>query len=83
MPKYKAHAPNFKKGGRAKEFILKDGRTYLILKFPDWSILVLVKAKGTKKALADYDRIGRQKDILRELGCKEGTLYQMGAELFK
>lgn len=83
MPRYKAQAPNFKMRGGAKEFILKDGRTYLILKFPDWSILVLGKTKGRKKALVEYKGVRKQKDILRKLECPPGTLYQMGAELFK
>lgn len=83
MAKHKAQAPNFKERGGAKEFISEDGKSHLILKFPDGSILVLQKIKGTKNASAGYSPIKRQKDILRKLGCKEGTLYQMGVELFK
>lgn len=83
MAKHKAQAPNFREGGGVKEFILEDGRTYLIFKFPDWSILVLQKVKGTKEASAEYKPIKAQKNILRKLGYKEGTFYQMGAEIFK
>jgi len=83
MAKHKAQAPNFKERGGVKEFISEDGKTYLILKFPDWSILVLQKAKGTKRASAEYKSIKAQKNILRKLECREETLYQMGAEIFK
>ncbi len=83
MSRHKALAPNFKERGGAKEFIITDGRTYLILKFHDSSILVLQKMRGIKKATAEYKPIKAQKNILRKLDCKEGTLYQMGAELFK
>jgi len=83
MAKHKAQAPNFKERGGVKEFISEDGRTYLILKFPDWSILVLQKMKGVKKVSAEYKPIKAQKNILRKLECREGTLYQMGAEIFK
>lgn len=83
MPRHKHQAPKFREMGGAKEFITEDGKTYLVLKFPGSSILVLQKTKGTKNASADYKLIKAQKNILRELGCKEGTLYQMGVELFK
>ncbi len=84
MPRHKAQAPNFKERGGAKEFISEDGKTHLILKFPDGSILVLRKSRGTKKASAEYIPIDVQKNVLRELDCGKGrTLYQMGVELFK
>jgi len=85
MPGHVKEAPKFRERGSAGEFILEDGKTYLILKFSDGSILVLQKARGMKKALVDYKSVKRQtqKSILRKLGCKEATLYQMGAELFK
>lgn len=83
MAKHKAQAPNFRERGGVKEFILEDGRTYLIFKFPDRSILVLQKVKGTKGSSAEYKRIRVQKTIFRKLGYKEGTFYQMGAEVFK
>ncbi|MBA7492922.1 hypothetical protein ES702_03475 [subsurface metagenome] len=83
MARHKAQAPNFKERGGAKEFITDDGRTYVVLKFPDGSILVLQKTKGIKKSSAEYKPIKAQKNILRRLECREGTLYQMGAELFR
>jgi len=83
MPKHRAEAPNFREKGRMKEFITEDGKTYLIIKFPDSSIAVLLKIKGTKGASADYKAVGVQKRVLKKLGYKAGTTYQIGAELFK
>ena len=83
MPRHRAEAPNFRERGGVKGFITEDGKTYLILKFPDSSIAVLQKVKGTKESSADYKAVGAQKIVLRKLGCKAGSTYQMGAELFK
>lgn len=83
MPRHRAEAPNFRDKGRVKEFITEDGRTYLILRFPDGSIAVLQKIKGTKEASADYKGVGGQKAVLKKLGCRAGSTYQMGGELFK
>jgi len=77
-----AQAPNFRNNGGAKEFIDEDGKHYLVLKFPDASILVLRKSKGDRRCSAVYTSIKAQKRILANLGCREGTTYQMGKELF-
>jgi hypothetical protein len=68
---------------KRKEFNLDSDDTYLILKFPDWSILVLRKTEGEKGASPEYESIEVQKEILRKLSCGEDTTYRMGASLFK
>lgn len=83
MARHYSLAPNFRISGGAKEFITDDGKCYLVLKFQDSSILVLQKKKGTKRASAEYAPIKAQKRILESLGCREGTTYQMGQELFR
>ncbi len=83
MAKHKMQAPNFRDKGGAREFILNNGRTYIMLKFPDGSGLVLRRTPGRGKSAAVYRQTTRQKNVCRALGCREGTSYQMIAELFR
>ncbi len=77
---------NFGQGGKAKEFLTRGGATYLIMKFPDNSIAVLrrVRDNGTKGAAAAYMRLeASQMEVLRRLGARGGTTYQMGVDLLE
>ena len=64
-----------------------DGKTYLVVCFPDNSVGVYQKKKGTGQAMADYVPISRSKGqnmILRKLGAtgtKGETTYELGREL--
>jgi len=78
---------SFDIGGQVKEFLTSGGTTYLVMKFPDGSIVVLrrVRGRGTKGATAEYRPLKGtpQKEVLRRLGAKEGTTYQMGIDLLE
>lgn len=81
-----ADAPKFRARGRAKEFVTRGGGVYLVLKFPDGSVTVLrrVRDTGTEGAAAEYTPLGTsQKDILKRLGARGGTTYQMGVDLLE
>lgn len=84
MRKHKMEAPNFREaGGCAKEFITDDGKTYIILGFPDNSALVLQKTRGTGKASADFQPVKQQKPILRKLGANKAETYAMAWQLLR
>jgi len=80
----KAEAPIFRKSGCIKEFIDDDGKTYLVIVFPDKSVGVYRKKKGAGKATADYEPASDQKKIIKRLGAtgiKGETTYELGREL--
>ena len=84
MKRWKKVAPRFRDKGCIKEFIDSDGRTYLVVRFPDGSVGVYKRKKGTGKAIADYEPIKGQKLVLRRLGAtgaKGETTYELGREL--
>jgi len=84
MRKHKMDAPNFREaGGCVKEFITDDGKTYIILGFPDHSALVLQKVKGRGKASANFQPVKQQKPILRKLGAIEAETYIMAWQLLR
>jgi hypothetical protein len=81
-----AAAPRFRKRGKVKEFITARGDTYIVMKFPDGSVMVLRKIKdtGRKGAAAQYVPLGKsQKEVLERLGARGGTTYQMGVDLLE
>jgi len=86
MAKLKAIAHNFGDDGSVKEFITPDGKTYLVIKFQDYSVAVLQRFKGSgnKGAVTKYTSVtGSQRGILMKLGAKGKTTYEMGAYLLK
>ena len=79
-----AEAPKFRKKGRAKEFVTDSGATYLVLKFSDNSVAVLRKVRddGTKSAATKYIPLAAsQRDVLKRLGARSGSTYQMGIDI--
>lgn len=78
-----SQASEFNERGLAKEFRLEEGASYVIMQFPDHSGCVLRKGPGTWGATADFRPVPAQKRILRKLGVKEGTTYQMIARLLR
>lgn len=76
-----SQASEFNSKGIAKEFMADDGRTYLIMKFPDGSGCVLRRSPGTAGAVADYRAISAQKRVVERLGVPHGTTYQMISRL--
>ncbi|RLE70844.1 MAG: hypothetical protein DRJ43_01080 [Thermoprotei archaeon] len=78
-------APRFREKGRVREFMTDDGKSYIVIGFPDGSALVLQKIRGKGKAVADFKPVSRQKEILEKLGaCREGKdTYQMAWELLR
>lgn len=76
------HAPEFRKGGCIKEFIDDEGKTYLVVCFPDNSVGVYQRKRGTGKAAADYKPASNQKKILLRLGATgEKNTYTLGRKL--
>ena len=76
-----SQASEFNSRGIAKEFVTDDGRTYLIIRFPDGSGCVLRRSPGTGRAAADYRPISAQKRVVARLGVPLGTTYQMISRL--
>ncbi len=79
-------APRFKNNGRVREFIDDDGKSYLVICFPDGSAGVYQRKKGTGKGVADYEPVpdGTQIRIMKKLGAtgaKGETTYELANEL--
>ncbi|RLB06046.1 MAG: hypothetical protein DRN90_00625 [Thermoproteota archaeon] len=81
----RTQALSFRGKGCVREFMTDDGKSYIILGFPDESALVLQKVRGKGEAVADFNPVRKQKQILEKLGIdKKGkNTYQMAWELLK
>ncbi len=80
------YAPNFRRNGRIREFMDDDGKSYLIICFPDASAGVYQRKKGTGKAVANYEQVptGSQIKVMKKLGAtgaKGENTYELANEL--